>query len=173
MSPRKCDGAGLKQPGLLQRFFWSGFNFSFEQWTKTSASLHAPFLVRGMALNIVPAVRALNDAANTSPVSTAAALDLLAARLPSPEPPPPLPLGSVDVVAVPDPLALGVRIVGGWWWLALVWAHPPFNRKPFYWLPENKAVPLNLSFPEFEESLLIEECDVRDDDELDTTDIAP
>jgi hypothetical protein len=39
-------------------------------------------LVRGMALNIVPAVRAFNDAANASPVSTAAALDLLAARLP-------------------------------------------------------------------------------------------
>jgi hypothetical protein len=73
-----------------------------------------------MALNIVPAVRSFNDAVNASPVSTAAALDLLAARLPSPEPPPPLPLGSVDVFAVPDPPALGVRIVGGWWWLAVV-----------------------------------------------------
>jgi hypothetical protein len=78
-------------------------------------SLHAHTLVRGMALNIVPAV-----GANASPVSNAAALDLLAARLPSTEPPPPLPLGSVDVVAVSDPPALGVRIVGGWWWLALV-----------------------------------------------------
>jgi hypothetical protein len=96
------------------------FNLRFEQWTKTSASLHAHILVRGMALNIVPAVRAFIGAANASPVSTAAALDLLTARLPSPEPPPPLPLGSVDVVAVPDLPALGVSIVGGWWWLALV-----------------------------------------------------
>jgi hypothetical protein len=73
-----------------------------------------------MASNIVPAIRAFNDAANASPESTAAALDLLAACLSSPEPSPPLPLGSVDVVAVPDAPALGVRIVGGWWWLALV-----------------------------------------------------
>jgi hypothetical protein len=40
-------------------------------------------------------------------------------------------------------------------------------------LPENEAVPLNLSFPEFEKSLFIDECDMRDDDELDTTVIAP
>jgi hypothetical protein len=76
--------------------------------------------VRGMALNIMPAVLAFNNAANASPASTAAALDLLVACLPSPEPPPPLPPGPLNVNAVPDAPALGVRIVGGWWWLALV-----------------------------------------------------
>jgi hypothetical protein len=40
-------------------------------------------------------------------------------------------------------------------------------------LPENKAVLLNLIFPEFEESPFIDDCDMRDDDGLDTTDIAP
>jgi hypothetical protein len=77
-------------------------------------------LVRGMALNIIPTVLAFDNAANASPASTAAALDLLAARLPSPEPPPLLPLGFLNVNAVPDAPAFGVRIVGGWWWLARV-----------------------------------------------------
>jgi hypothetical protein len=77
-------------------------------------------LVRGMALNIVPAVYALNDATTACPASTATALDLLATRQPLPEPPLPLLLGLVDVNAVPNPPALSVQIVGGWWWLALV-----------------------------------------------------
>jgi hypothetical protein len=70
--------------------------------------------VRGMALNIMPAVLAFNNAAYASPASTAAALNHLVARLPSPEPPPPLPLGPLNENAVPDTPALGVRIVGGW-----------------------------------------------------------
>jgi hypothetical protein len=79
-------------------------------------------LVRGMALIIVPAARAFNDVAKASQASTAAALDPLAARQPSTEPPPPLPLCPLNVNAVPDAHALDVRIVGGWWWLALTQA---------------------------------------------------
>jgi hypothetical protein len=58
------------------------------------------------------AVRALNDAANVSQASTAAALDLLTERQPLPEPPPPLPLGPVYTNAVPDTPALGACVVG-------------------------------------------------------------